>query len=176
MIKNAKTNNKASRHRGAFFMAILQRIRTEGGSTMTPENPLLDLRVNISALDVKLLALLAERRALAVEVGKAKLDSHRPVRDIDRERDLLDALIAARQSAPSGCPLHHPPVPAHHRRLRSDPASAAPAASQQHQPALCAHRLPRAERLLFSPGGASVRRPPFRRVYRKRLPEVSRHF
>ena len=36
---------------------------------MTPENPLLDLRVKISALDEKLLALLAERRALAVEVG-----------------------------------------------------------------------------------------------------------
>ncbi|MCL7705142.1 chorismate mutase, partial [Enterobacter kobei] len=60
---------------------------------MTPENPLLDLRVKISALDEKLLALLAERRMLAVEVGKAKLDSHRPVRDIDRERDLLERLI-----------------------------------------------------------------------------------
>ena len=60
---------------------------------MTPENPLLDLRVKISALDEKLLALLAERRALAIEVGKAKLDSHRPVRDIDRERDLLERLI-----------------------------------------------------------------------------------
>ncbi len=44
---------------------------------MTPENPLLDLRVKISALDEKLLALLAERRALAIEVGKAKLESHR---------------------------------------------------------------------------------------------------
>ena len=60
---------------------------------MTPENPLLDLRVKISALDEKLLALLAERRSLAVEVGKAKLESHRPVRDIDRERDLLERLI-----------------------------------------------------------------------------------
>ncbi len=60
---------------------------------MTPENPLSDLRVKISALDEKLLALLAERRALAVEVGKAKLESHRPVRDIDRERDLLERLI-----------------------------------------------------------------------------------
>lgn len=60
---------------------------------MTPENPLLDLRVKISALDEKLLALLAERRTLAIEVGKAKLDSHRPVRDIDRERDLLERLI-----------------------------------------------------------------------------------
>ncbi len=42
----------------------------------------------------KLLALLAERRELAeIEVGKAKLLSHRPVRDIDRERDLLERLI-----------------------------------------------------------------------------------
>ncbi|WP_058914421.1 bifunctional chorismate mutase/prephenate dehydratase [Entomohabitans teleogrylli] len=61
---------------------------------MTPENPLLALRDKISALDEKLLALLAERRGLAVEVGKAKLASHRPVRDIDRERDLLERLIS----------------------------------------------------------------------------------
>ena len=60
---------------------------------MTSENPLLALREKISALDEKLLALLAERRELAVEVGKAKLLSHRPVRDIDRERDLLEILI-----------------------------------------------------------------------------------
>lgn len=60
---------------------------------MTSENPLLALRDKISALDMKLLALLAERRELAVEVGKAKLSSHRPVRDIDRERDLLERLI-----------------------------------------------------------------------------------
>lgn len=58
------------------------------------DNPLLALRDRISALDEKLLALLAERRQLAVEVGKAKLASHRPVRDIDRERDMLERLIA----------------------------------------------------------------------------------
>jgi len=60
---------------------------------MTEINPLLDLRAKISALDEKLLALLAERRGLAVDVGRAKLHSHRPVRDIGRERDLLDRLI-----------------------------------------------------------------------------------
>ncbi len=60
---------------------------------MTEENPLLALRDKISATDEKLLALLAERRGLAVEVGKAKLASHRPVRDIDRERDLLERLM-----------------------------------------------------------------------------------
>ena len=87
MIKNAKTNNKASHNGGAFF------IDNKKGNTMTSENPLLALRDKISTLDEKLLALLAERRGLAVEVGKAKLLSHRPVRDIDRERDLLDRLI-----------------------------------------------------------------------------------
>ena len=72
MKQNAKTNNKASQIGGPFLLA---------------------LREKISALDEKLLALLAERRELAVEVGKAKLLSHRPVRDIDRERDLLERLI-----------------------------------------------------------------------------------
>ncbi len=37
---------------------------------MTSENPLLALREKISALDEKLLALLAERRELVVEVEK----------------------------------------------------------------------------------------------------------
>lgn len=59
------------------------------------DNPLLVLRERISALDLKLLALLAERRELAIEVGKTKLHSHRPIRDKERERDLLDALTAA---------------------------------------------------------------------------------
>jgi len=59
------------------------------------DNPLLVLRERISALDMKLLALLAERRELAVEVGKTKLHSHRQIRDKERERDLLDALISA---------------------------------------------------------------------------------
>lgn len=53
------------------------------------DNPLLVLRDKISALDEQLLALLAKRRQLAIQVGTAKLASHLPVRDIDRERDLL---------------------------------------------------------------------------------------
>lgn len=60
---------------------------------MTPENPLLGLRDKISALDEQLLNLLAQRRALAVEVATAKMATHRPIRDIDRERDLLEHLI-----------------------------------------------------------------------------------
>ncbi|NIG98689.1 MAG: bifunctional chorismate mutase/prephenate dehydratase [Serratia symbiotica] len=59
------------------------------------DNPLLMLRERISTLDLKLLALLAERRELAMEVGKTKLHSHQPIRDKERERDMLDALIAS---------------------------------------------------------------------------------
>lgn len=59
------------------------------------DNPLLMLRERISTLDLKLLALLAERRELAVEVGKTKLHSHQPIRHKERERDMLDALSAA---------------------------------------------------------------------------------
>ena len=85
--KECEDEQQGLPHRGAFF------IDNKKGNTMTSENPLLALRDKISTLDEKLLALLAERRGLAVEVGKAKLLSHRPVRDIDRERDLLDRLI-----------------------------------------------------------------------------------
>ncbi|QTF07404.1 bifunctional chorismate mutase/prephenate dehydratase [Brenneria izadpanahii] len=59
------------------------------------DNPLLVLRERISELDLKLLELLAERRDLALEVARSKLLSHRPIRDKERERDLLDKLTAA---------------------------------------------------------------------------------
>lgn len=62
-------------------------------SPMNPDNPLLALRDKISAVDEKLLTLLAERRALAVKVAEAKLATHRPIRDIERERALLEHLI-----------------------------------------------------------------------------------
>lgn len=59
------------------------------------DNPLLALRERITTLDIKLLDLLAERRGLALDVARAKLHTHRPIRDKARERDLLDALIDA---------------------------------------------------------------------------------
>nr|WP_233356509.1 bifunctional chorismate mutase/prephenate dehydratase [Brenneria sp. L3-3C-1] len=58
------------------------------------DNPLLVLRERISELDLKLLELLAERRELALDVARSKLHSHRPIRDKERERDLLDNLTA----------------------------------------------------------------------------------
>lgn len=59
---------------------------------MNSNNPLLALRDQISSVDEKLLTLLAERRALAIKVAEAKLASHRPIRDIERERALLEHL------------------------------------------------------------------------------------
>jgi len=61
---------------------------------MSIDNPLLALRDKISAVDSKLLALLAERRSLAIEVAQAKLTTLRPIRDIERERALLETLIS----------------------------------------------------------------------------------
>lgn len=57
------------------------------------ENSLLALRERISALDLKLLALLAERRSMAIEVAQSKMHSHRPIRDKEREIELINALI-----------------------------------------------------------------------------------
>lgn len=45
------------------------------------DSPLLMLHERINALDLELFAMLAERRELAVEVGKTKLHSHQPIRD-----------------------------------------------------------------------------------------------
>lgn len=65
---------------------------------MNSENPLLALRGKISALDEELLKLLAQRRSLAIDVANAKMATHRPIRDIDRERDLLEHLITLGKS------------------------------------------------------------------------------
>ncbi|TKI08905.1 bifunctional chorismate mutase/prephenate dehydratase [Martelella alba] len=58
------------------------------------ETSLAALRDSISALDLKLLTLLAERRELALDVARNKLTTHRPIRDKNRERDLLEHLMA----------------------------------------------------------------------------------
>ncbi|ATO34297.1 Chorismate mutase I / Prephenate dehydratase [Dickeya dianthicola RNS04.9] len=59
--------------------------------TMT-DNPLLALRERITELDMQLLELLAQRRELALDVARAKQHSHRPIRDKEREQDLLSRL------------------------------------------------------------------------------------
>lgn len=54
---------------------------------------LLKVREKISQLDSELLNLLAKRRGYAVEVAETKIDDSCPIRDKDRERQLLDVLI-----------------------------------------------------------------------------------
>jgi chorismate mutase/prephenate dehydratase len=131
---------------------------------MTADNPLLDLRVKISALDEQLLSLLAERRQLAVEVGKAKLASHRPVRDIDRERDLLERLIQLGKT-------HH--LDAHYitrlfQLIIEDSVLTQQALLQQHLNKINPHSARIAflgPKGSYSSGCAPVCRPPFRAIY-----------
>ncbi|MBS9436646.1 bifunctional chorismate mutase/prephenate dehydratase [Photorhabdus noenieputensis] len=57
------------------------------------QNNLLKIREKVSELDLKLLILLAERRQLAFDIAQTKLQDNRPIRDKDRERELLDVLV-----------------------------------------------------------------------------------
>lgn len=59
-----------------------------------------NIRQSISDIDKHLLALLAERRTLSVEVAKFKVKTAKPVRDAEREQQLLVKLID------EGKPLH----------------------------------------------------------------------
>ncbi|MBG2804121.1 MULTISPECIES: bifunctional chorismate mutase/prephenate dehydratase [Proteus] len=51
------------------------------------------IRDKITMLDSELLTLLANRRQLSADVAQFKLNTHRPIRDKNRERELLDLLI-----------------------------------------------------------------------------------
>ncbi|WP_281546269.1 prephenate dehydratase [Grimontia sp. SpTr1] len=53
-----------------------------------------EIRVNVSRIDQELLSLLAERRKLSLEVAKSKIQTQKPVRDIEREQALLEKLVA----------------------------------------------------------------------------------
>ncbi|GGA65569.1 bifunctional chorismate mutase/prephenate dehydratase [Neiella marina] len=52
-----------------------------------------EVRLQISQTDSDLLKLLAQRRALSIEVAKSKLASSKPIRDTSREQQLLVELI-----------------------------------------------------------------------------------
>lgn len=54
---------------------------------------LLAIRDKITTLDSELLTLLANRRQLSADIAQFKLNTHRPIRDKNRERELLDLLI-----------------------------------------------------------------------------------
>lgn len=52
-----------------------------------------ELRDEINSIDQALLQLFAKRRQIAVKAGEYKLSHQRPVRDSEREQQLLDALL-----------------------------------------------------------------------------------
>lgn len=61
---------------------------------MTDSNYSLDeIRLRLNELDDNLLQLLSERRALSIEVAKSKIETSKPVRDAEREQQLLVKLI-----------------------------------------------------------------------------------
>lgn len=56
-------------------------------------NPLLPLRDKINELDTKLLELVAKRRQISTQVIQTKIEANIPVRDLKRERSLINSLI-----------------------------------------------------------------------------------
>jgi chorismate mutase/prephenate dehydratase len=52
-----------------------------------------NIRLRLNELDDQLLQLLSERRKLSIEVAKSKVETAKPVRDADREQQLLVKLI-----------------------------------------------------------------------------------
>jgi chorismate mutase/prephenate dehydratase len=72
-------------------------IAAAGPRVDVPEPPdLRRLRRRIDALDRRIVALLNERAALAVAVGRAKRAAGwAAIRDLERERDVLDRVAAA---------------------------------------------------------------------------------
>lgn len=58
-----------------------------------PNQNLISLREQITAIDDQLLTLLSKRSALAFDVAKTKLALHKPIRDEVRETELLSVLI-----------------------------------------------------------------------------------
>lgn len=60
---------------------------------MRDTDSLLTLRDKINAVDEQMVALLAERQALAVEVAQVKRAQQRPVRDVEREHILIERIM-----------------------------------------------------------------------------------
>lgn len=87
------------------------RTETRDGAAETPE--LRGLRRRIDAVDRRIVALLNERARLAIAVGRAKRGAGwRAIRDAERERDVLERVVAA-----NGGPLGDEALRAVYRRI-----------------------------------------------------------
>ncbi|PSW09571.1 prephenate dehydratase [Photobacterium sanctipauli] len=58
-----------------------------------PQYSLDDIRKNVSRIDNEIIKLLAERRQVSLQVAKSKIQTAKPVRDLQREQELLLRLI-----------------------------------------------------------------------------------
>ena len=72
---------------------------------MTKPHPLNQTREQITALDNELLALLAKRRDLSLDVARSKEVDIRPIRDTQREKELLARLV--KQGREQGLDAHY---------------------------------------------------------------------
>ncbi len=72
---------------------------------MSKPHPLNQTREAITALDNELLALLAKRRDLSLEVARSKEVDIRPIRDTQREKELLARLV--KQGREQGLDAHY---------------------------------------------------------------------
>ncbi|WP_299002668.1 chorismate mutase [uncultured Shewanella sp.] len=72
---------------------------------MSKPTPLNQTREQITALDNELLSLLAKRRELSLDVARSKEVDVRPIRDTEREKDLLARLV--KQGREKGLDAHY---------------------------------------------------------------------
>ena len=72
---------------------------------MSKPQPLSHTREQITALDKDLLALLAKRRELSLNVARSKEVDIRPIRDTQREKELLSRLV--KQGREQGLDAHY---------------------------------------------------------------------
>ena len=78
----------------------------------TESSELRTLRERIDALDRRIVELLNERARLALEVGETKMATRQPIRDAEREREVL-----LRVTMGNGGPLPQADLLALYRRL-----------------------------------------------------------
>ncbi|QCI19951.1 MAG: chorismate mutase [Buchnera aphidicola (Brevicoryne brassicae)] len=58
-----------------------------------PNNPLLVFRDQINNIDKKIVQLLSERKTLVLKIAKSKIKNNQSIRDIEREKKMLQELI-----------------------------------------------------------------------------------
>jgi chorismate mutase/prephenate dehydratase len=80
-------------------------LRAKQENTVSEKLDLNEIRKQITKLDQDLLSLFAERRALTLNVAKSKIQQIRPIRDQQREQELLIRLI--KQGRELGLDAHY---------------------------------------------------------------------